>query len=220
MENTDRNFLREELSKLGRFIGILDMKFSLEYLGIETYCSCYGETFYGYYLLSVLIYWKILIHYFALYNMLTMFISYSYNFCCKLNVVDQNFVPNLITSFNWNAIMLTILCCWPKFAFIPLLYITGLLWILEPEPEGKTCPVAVVEDLLTSPGYVQSESPMHWIRREMVISSDVIKQTAEATTGQRSNAMWAIVRKLRITASNFGPVLAAAKHGRFVCCVM
>ncbi|XP_062611462.1 uncharacterized protein LOC134273287 [Saccostrea cucullata] len=41
----------------------------------------------------------------------------------------------------------------------------------------------------------------------MILSEEIIKSTAEATKRQRTNPMWAVMRKNRITASNFGAVL-------------
>ncbi|KAK3086688.1 hypothetical protein FSP39_022002, partial [Pinctada imbricata] len=38
---------------------------------------------------------------------------------------------------------------------------------------------------------------------------------AQLTAGQRNNHLWAMVRKNRLTASNFGPVLAAIRRNRF-----
>ena len=43
---------------------------------------------------------------------------------------------------------------------------------------------------------------------------------AELTVGQRTNPLWSIIRKLRITASNFGIVLHAVSENRFDFCLL
>jgi hypothetical protein len=61
-----------------------------------------------------------------------------------------------------------------------------------------------------------ADNPTLWLRKALVVSPEAVQVTVNATTGQRTNAMWSVVRKLRITASNFGVVLAAAKRSRYV----
>lgn len=39
-------------------------------------------------------------------------------------------------------------------------------------------------------------------------------QIALLTVGQSRNSMWSSIRKMRLTASNFGPVLAAINRNR------
>ncbi|XP_060564386.1 uncharacterized protein LOC132723641 [Ruditapes philippinarum] len=51
-------------------------------------------------------------------------------------------------------------------------------------------------------------------RRHLIVSTDKVRETAALTIGQRENSLWAAVRKLRFTASNFGQIIAAAKHNR------
>ena len=86
---------------------------------------------------------------------------------------------------------------------------------MAPEPPKPTLPAPVVEDLLLSEGYTQAQAPIIWLRKSMVVSKEVIQRTAVATTGQRDNTVWSVMRKLRITASNFGVVLRAATRNRF-----
>lgn len=79
-------------------------------------------------------------------------------------------------------------------------------WILQPEPCEPGPPAPIIEDLLTSAEFVNSDMPMVWLRRALILSEEVITNTALATKGQRNNPMWSIIRKNRITASNFGAV--------------
>lgn len=62
--------------------------------------------------------------------------------------------------------------------------------------------------------YLQAEEPLTWLRQQLIVSPEKVIQTAFQTTGQRENAVWAAIRKLRFTASNFGKIIAAAKRNR------
>ena len=88
--------------------------------------------------------------------------------------------------------------------------------MLAPEPQAEMPPAPLVEDLLMNEQFIQSPSPMMWLRKSMLLNSDKISMTAEATKGQRENSLWAAVRKLRLTASNFGAVLGAAKRQGYI----
>lgn len=46
------------------------------------------------------------------------------------------------------------------------------------------------------------------------MSPEQIIQTAWTTIGQRENTLWAKVRKLRFTASNFGQIVTAVRKNR------
>lgn len=89
---------------------------------------------------------------------------------------------------------------------------TALHWILSPEVPVEKPPVPLVEDLLLSDSFLHAEDQDNWLRTQLKVTEDIINTTAEKTKGQRNNAVWAIVRKLRITASNFGQVLKAARR--------
>lgn len=91
---------------------------------------------------------------------------------------------------------------------------TALHWILAEEPRTKEIPVPLMDDLLLNPDYLSAQDPQTWLRRHLVVSQEKVVETAFATMGQRDNSLWAAVRKLRFTASNFGPILAAAKRNR------
>lgn len=89
-----------------------------------------------------------------------------------------------------------------------------LHWILSKEPGVEALPVPVVEDLLMCQDYLQAEEPLTWLRQQLIVSPEKVIQTAFQTTGQRENAVWAAIGKLRFTASNFGKIIAAAKRNR------
>lgn len=92
---------------------------------------------------------------------------------------------------------------------------SGLQWTLSAEPLAQQLSIPVIKDLLTSDEYLMSECSGVWLRRSLVMSSQVIETVAQSTVGQRSNPLWNIVRKHRITASNFGPVLQAIRRSRY-----
>lgn len=85
-------------------------------------------------------------------------------------------------------------------------------WILQPEPCEPGPPAPIIEDLLSSAEFVHSDMPMVWLRRALILSEEVITNTALATKGQRNNPMWSIIRKNRITASNFGAMLSTKRR--------
>lgn len=89
------------------------------------------------------------------------------------------------------------------------MYYTGMAWLLAPEPPQAAPPAPLVEDLLVSRDYLQSDEPLTWLRRQMVLSREVIETTETLTKGQRDNPMWPVMRKMRVTASNFGSILTA-----------
>nr|XP_022312166.1 uncharacterized protein LOC111117363 isoform X1 [Crassostrea virginica]XP_022312167.1 uncharacterized protein LOC111117363 isoform X1 [Crassostrea virginica] len=93
-------------------------------------------------------------------------------------------------------------------------YCLALHWILSKEPEIEALPVPIVEDLLLCQEYLTAKEPLSWLRQQLIVSPDKVIQTAFLTSGQRENATWAAVRKHRFTASNFGPIIAAAKRNR------
>ena len=49
---------------------------------------------------------------------------------------------------------------------------------------------------------------------QLMVSTEVIQNTAKATSGQRDNSLWASVRKGRLTASNFGSIIKSIDSGR------
>lgn len=76
-------------------------------------------------------------------------------------------------------------------------------WILQPEPCEPGPPAPIIEDLLTSAEFVHSDMPMVWLRRALILSEEVITNTALATKGQRNNPMWSIIRKKQDNSIQF-----------------
>jgi hypothetical protein len=72
--------------------------------------------------------------------------------------------------------------------------------------------VPLVEDLIISKEYTDSLSPLIWLKNAMQTSAEQTVQVAGLTVGQRENSLWSAVRKLRFTASNFGPIIGAIRQ--------
>ena len=97
-----------------------------------------------------------------------------------------------------------------------ILSVSAMHWIMSPEPKTTTNVgvVPIIEDSLTSKEYLESQHPITYLRQHLIVSPEVIRSVAALTVGQRTNQLWAVVRKMRITASNFGPVLQAVRLNR------
>lgn len=80
---------------------------------------------------------------------------------------------------------------------------------MSPEPPTSKPIIPVIEDLIFSNEYISAICKKDWLRRALHLTPDKIIDVAVQTSGQRDNPMWAVVRKHRITASNFGPILSA-----------
>ncbi|KAK7142759.1 hypothetical protein R3I94_012190 [Phoxinus phoxinus] len=96
---------------------------------------------------------------------------------------------------------------WAQASLLKLGRFTGMGWILSPEP-SQMLPIKTFDGLVTSPGFVQAEDKALYVLSMTRRSSRLRKQLV----GQAKNASWFAYRKKRITASNFGLVLAAVKR--------
>lgn len=67
-----------------------------------------------------------------------------------------------------------------------------------------------------SKGYTNAEDSRTWLRKHLILSPEKIMEAAFASTGQRENSLWAAVRKLRFTASNFGQIIGAIRRKRYL----
>lgn len=90
---------------------------------------------------------------------------------------------------------------------------TGLAWILSPEPNTATMPILTVEKILSSDEFLTQTDPnkKDFILEKMQIDEAAIMKVEDLTKGQRNNPQWLILRKWRLTASNFGIVLNSKK---------
>lgn len=88
-------------------------------------------------------------------------------------------------------------------------------WIVSSEPPPPKVDVPYVEDLLLTEGYTSATDKVQWLKTYLSVSKEQIEQVAQLTNGQTSNHLWSMVKKNRLTASNFGVVLSAIKRQRF-----
>ena len=100
-----------------------------------------------------------------------------------------------------------------------IIFVVAIHWILSPEPDARAMlPVPLIEDLMMSEEFVKEDAPMVWLKRQLICSPDKIQTAIEATIGQRNNPVWALIRKLRFTASNFGKILSGVRCNRYYFC--
>jgi len=93
---------------------------------------------------------------------------------------------------------------------------TGLQWIMSPEPQNqsKPLPVATTDKIIFSEEFLQL--PDTWRQHQYLMDIakldwPTIKEVSQLTAGQRDNPSWQMIRKDRLTASNFGCVLNAKR---------
>lgn len=100
----------------------------------------------------------------------------------------------------------------------------GFSWLLQPEPEpseGNEVLVETIGNIVLDPeirSLVQIKdfiSLKKLLFTKLHINDSTILQLAKATTGQQKNPLWFHYRQHRLTASNFGKVLAACKRNKF-----
>lgn len=92
----------------------------------------------------------------------------------------------------------------------------GFSWLLSPECEASDKNLVIdIEELLFSELYNDSTNKVQFFEETMKISDEDIEHIAKETVGQASNSKWLIARKNRLTASNFGVVLAARRRNRY-----
>ncbi|XP_033729759.1 uncharacterized protein LOC117318941 [Pecten maximus] len=92
---------------------------------------------------------------------------------------------------------------------------SAIHWIVSDEPPTPKLDIPCVEDLFLVEAYTNATDKVQWLRTNLTVSKEQIEEVAKLTTGQRTNHLWALVRKNRLTASNFGLVLAAIRRKRF-----
>ena len=93
---------------------------------------------------------------------------------------------------------------------------TAMHWILSPELKpAATYSDLIIEDLMMCEEYISSKNQIHWLRKKLLVTPQKIQNVLEATKGQRTNHLWAALRKHRFTASNFHKILTAIRINRY-----
>jgi len=100
----------------------------------------------------------------------------------------------------------------------------GFSWLLQPEPEPSENNIALVETIgviILDPEIRRLVRMKNFISLKKLlftklhINDSTILQLVKDTTGQQKNPLWFHYRQHRLTASNFGIVLAACKRNKF-----
>lgn len=88
---------------------------------------------------------------------------------------------------------------------------TGLGWILSKEPEGTKLPIKTVEEIILSKEFVNGNFQVENLLEQMKLTEEQQCAVQKATIGQRENPSWQLLRKGRLTASNFGVILKSKR---------
>jgi len=84
----------------------------------------------------------------------------------------------------------------------------------EPQIQATPLPVATIDDIIFSEEFLQLQGPeaqrQHLLERA-TLDWETIQQVSHFTAGQRDNPSWQMIRKSRLTASNFGSILNAKR---------
>lgn len=93
---------------------------------------------------------------------------------------------------------------------------TGLYWLMSPEPQNinNPLPVATIDEIIFSEEFLQlqgSQAQRQYLMEKTKIDWTIIEQVSRLTAGQKENPYWQIIRKGRLTASNFGCILNAKR---------
>lgn len=93
---------------------------------------------------------------------------------------------------------------------------TGLYWLMSPEPQtqSKSLPVATVEDVIFQEEFLLLQGlqeQRQYFLNKVSVEWKTIEDVSRLTAGQRDNPSWQMIRRGRLTASNFGSVLNAKR---------
>ncbi|XP_031338081.1 uncharacterized protein LOC116166960 [Photinus pyralis] len=94
----------------------------------------------------------------------------------------------------------------------------GFTWLLKDEPttaESITESLPLLEEVIFCEEYHAMSDKVSYLKQKSMLAKSVVLSVANLTVGQAENEKWYLVRKYRLTASNFGLVLAACKRNRF-----
>ncbi|XP_031549225.1 uncharacterized protein LOC116286787 [Actinia tenebrosa] len=92
---------------------------------------------------------------------------------------------------------------------------TGICWILRPEPAPpRMLPIPTIEEIIYSEEFLDiqgQQQQIAFVQEKVQVSDEIIREIARSSQGQRDNPLWHLVRKGRLTASNFGCVMNAKR---------
>lgn len=100
----------------------------------------------------------------------------------------------------------------------------GFRWLLrtyfDEDIDGDAVNDAILDSIdvvrvILSPEFDQTDHKTDFLKEKLKLTSSTISQILNITSGQANSVDWFVVRKNRITASNFGKVINSASRNRF-----
>lgn len=92
----------------------------------------------------------------------------------------------------------------------------GFSWLLQEESVEEDFEILpLIEHIITSVDVLEATDQKAAFQNKCAIDEETIKKIATMTIGQVSNEKWFMLRKFRLTASNFGLILDACKRNRY-----
>lgn len=92
----------------------------------------------------------------------------------------------------------------------------GFSWLLQGElDEENVKDLPVIEDIITSQDFMGATNIVEYFKTKCSLDDKKIKEIAAFTIGQHANENWFLLRKFRLTASNFGVILSACNRNRY-----
>lgn len=84
----------------------------------------------------------------------------------------------------------------------------------EPQNQSRPLPVTTIEEVIFSEEFLLQtdiQGQRQYLLEKVKVDWATIKEVGQLTAGQRDNPSWQMVKKGRLTASNFGCVLNAKR---------
>ena len=91
-------------------------------------------------------------------------------------------------------------------------YNLGFTWLLSPEPDAPSVASAIVPSMekhIFCEQFYSASNKAQYLQDVARVTATEVKRVAEITVGQANNPLWFLARKYRLTANNFGKVMAA-----------
>lgn len=92
----------------------------------------------------------------------------------------------------------------------------GFTWLLQHEVSDEDIKdLPVIENIISSDDFIGASNKIEMFKQQCQLSDEQIKDIAAITIDQTANEKWFLIRKFRLTASNFGLILGACKRNRY-----
>ena len=92
----------------------------------------------------------------------------------------------------------------------------GYSWLLQ-EEKGKDLQLKLpsIQDILLSDAFVNATDKVAYFKQKCTLDDNSIECIAIGTIGQATNESWYLAKKFRLTASNFGIIIAACNKNKY-----